>query len=195
VENFDKVNPIKAISKIAKISKNNSKKNNDTKQRSKEHKEHHTDLIDISFKHRINNDEITYSKPNNHHQDNNDKSFSIDNISDNVFTFLKLMYEVYKEENPANEAAVLNDFYHLSHQGITLGYKEALNNLNHAEDSIKKIITDTYDHIIEKLDNWFAKYNIELTDRRPSDLKSIEIEEEIKKFVSKLLIEQKFHRQ
>lgn len=194
MEKHDKINPIKAISKIAKISKNNSKKNKNNKNKARDNKHHNNDFVDISFKHRVDNHEITYSKPNNHPKDNNDRSFSIDNISDNVFTFLKLMYEVYKEENPANEMAILNNFYHVSHHGITLGYEEAIDNL-HGEEIIKEIIDNTYSHIIEKLDNWFAKHNIELKDKKPSDLKSIEIEEEIKKFVSKLLIEQKFHKQ
>jgi hypothetical protein len=194
VEKLGKVNPVEAISKIAKVSKNNSKKNNNNQNKSKEHKEHTSDFIDITYKHRVNNNEVIYSKPNNHSKDNNDKNFSIDNISDNVFTFLKLMYEVYKEENPTNEATILNNFYHLSYEGITLGYEEAIDNLNASEENIRKLINNTYNHIIEKLDSWFAKYNIELKDTKPSDLKSIEVEEEIKKFVSKLLIEQKFHK-
>ncbi|WP_018247340.1 hypothetical protein [Orenia marismortui] len=182
----NKVVPVRPVSRIKKINSKKSKHNQNEKKKSK-HKKNQKDFIDISINHHHNkkNQQSTYSNPKNNPNNNLN---SIEKISNELLTFLKLMYEIYKENHHIDDKSlILNKFYTLAKKGINAGYEEISNNLPYNQ---KSLIKTTSNQSLARLTAWFNEHNIEITEVNISDAISKKTRNQIKKMTSKIFIEE-----
>ncbi len=178
INGITRIRPVKPTPKVTHHSPNNSN------QKKKKKKKDKFKISSISKEEEDNNKR---NKSNLNKESNYQQKLNSSKIINDTLTFIKLMYEIYKEKHPGQQE---DYFYHLAQNAVISGYKKVKNTNINLPLEIDKLLTQSRNRTLKRLMDLFQLQNGDKPVQKSPDIDAIKITGQIENTIAKIISQQ-----